>query len=75
MLPYYKRQYAVNCSQDYLILVREILQEQLTKLESGKITTFNQKNALSMLILYQGNIDCLIACRIEFKHILPSEEL
>lgn len=34
-----------------------------------------QSNALNLLKIYQANIECLVACRIEMKEILPEDEL
>ena len=34
-----------------------------------------QSNVLNLQLIYQANLDCLMACRIEMKQILPNAEL
>ena len=75
MLPYFKTPYAIQCSKSYLVLVRQALEEHFTKLNEGRITTMKQSNVLNLIYIYQANIDCLTACRIEMKQILPEAEL
>ena len=75
MLPYFKAPFAIYGSKSYFILIREVLEEQLTKLDDGKITTDKQSNVLNLLRIYQANVECLVACRIEMKDILPETEL
>ena len=72
MLPFYKRAFSVNLSKDYIVQLRENLCQCL-KRHSENIE--GQRDALSMIYLYQANIDCLIACRIELKHIFDQAEL
>ena len=75
MLPYFKAPYAIYGSKSYLILIRQALEDHFTKLNDGKISTFKQSNVLNLIHIYQANIDCLMACRLEMKHILPESEL
>lgn len=75
MLPFYKRPFSVNLSKDYIVLIRETLCTCLAKLQQGKLSVVDQRNTLNLLFLYQANIDSLIACRIELKHIFDMTEL
>ena len=75
MLPFFKSAFSVSCCKSYFILIRESLEEHIAKLDDGKITTIKQSNVLNLLRIYKANIDCLVAIRIELKHILPEAEL
>ena len=55
--------------------IRVALEEQIDKLNNGRITLMKQSNVLNLLLIYQANLDCLMACRIEMKQILPNAEL
>jgi hypothetical protein len=39
MLPYFKSPFAISCCKSYFILIRQALEEELAKLNDGKITT------------------------------------
>ena len=58
-----------------MIRLRQALDEHITKLNVGKITTMKQSNVLNLLHIYSANIAALSACRIEMGHILPDSEL
>ena len=75
MLPYFKSAFAISCCKSYFILIRQSLAEHISKLSEGKITPIKQANVLNLLRIFQANIDCLTAIRIELKHILPESEL
>lgn len=75
MLPYFKFPYAVQCTKSNMILVRETLEKHLDQLSEGKVTTLKQSNAYNLIQIYQANIDCVTAIRIELKHFLPESEL
>lgn len=75
MLPYFKSAFSISCCKSYFILIRKALDEHIGKLNEGRITTVKQANVLNILRIFQANIDCLTAIRIELKHILPENEL
>ena len=75
MLPYFKFPYAVQCTKSNMILVRQTLEKHLDQLSEGKVTTLKQSNAYNLIQIYQANIDCVTAIRIELKHFLPESEL
>ena len=74
MLEYFKISYSVYCSLDYLNLLRDTLADQLLKLESGRITTAQQKNALHLINILQANIECMKKIRIDLKSQLSEAE-
>lgn len=74
MLGYYKTPFAVNCSKSFMVVLRQALEDHLSKLKQGSRSTLKQANALNLIKLFQANLDCMKACRIDLKEILPDSE-
>ena len=58
-----------------MVLLRESLDEQIDKMNDGKITTMKQSNVLNLMKIYAANIAALAACRIEMQDILSEDEV
>ena len=76
MLCFFKHEYAVFCSQDYLSLLRESLSSQLTKLQQGEKASIIQqkKDALNLINILLANLTCMVTIRIDLRKFFNAPE-
>ena len=76
MLCFFKHEYAVFCSLDYLSLLRESLSSQLTKLQQGDKASIIQqkKDALNLINILLANLTCMVTIRIDLRKFFNAPE-
>lgn len=75
MFAFFRAPYAIKVSSNYLVQIREALEESFDGLNNGRITLIKQSIVLSLLHIFEANINCLIKCRLQMNQVLPLAEL
>lgn len=75
MLAYVKTKFTVSMSKSYFIVLRKAICDLIDKVTTGRVTTTVQKNLLDLIHVFIANVECMVACRIQFPDLLPKDEL
>ena len=75
MLEIYKYRGSVFCSKLYFMKLIQTFEEFVKQYEAGRVTTNMQLDIKNLLHLIKGNIQSLIACRIDIKDLMSQIEL
>ena len=75
MLEIYKYRGSVFCSKLYFMKLIQTFEEFVKQYEAGRVTANMQLDIKNLLHLIKGNIQSLIACRIDIKDLMSQIEL